>query len=133
MDDRAPLVLIAEDDPVLSEVLQFNLERAGFAVTTAESGDVAADYLRSTTFDLLISDFQMPGLSGEQVCQVAREELQLTDLPILLCTAKGLEIDVDRLQSKYRPRAVIFKPFSMRDIVALARSLTENCMVGVPG
>ena len=127
MEDRVLQVLIAEDDSVLADVLQFNLQRAGFAVTTVESGDAAVEQLRTGTFDLLISDFQMPGLTGEQVCQVVREELKLTDLPILLCTAKGLEIDADRLQSKYRTAAVIFKPFSMRNIVSLARSLTETC------
>ena len=96
MENRVLQVLIAEDDSVLADVLQFNLQRAGFAVTTVESGDAAVEQLRTGTFDLLISDFQMPGLTGEQVCQVAREELKLTDLPILLCTAKGLEIDAEQ-------------------------------------
>jgi len=124
LEDQIPQILIAEDDPVLADVLQFNLQRAGFGVTTAEGGEAAVEQLRCANYDLLITDFQMPGMSGEQVCQAVREELKLTTLPILLCTAKGLEIDVDRLQTEYQTGAVLFKPFSMRDIVALARSLT---------
>lgn len=116
-------VLIAEDNRVLADVLRFNLQRAGFVVTVALNGTLALDRLRSETFDLLITDYQMPECNGEQLCQAIREELYLNELPILMCSAKGLELDVDLLMSRYGVTKIIYKPFSMREIVSLASGL----------
>ena len=124
MSDNAPRILVAEDNRVLADVLRFNLQRAGFAVTVALNGSLAVTHLQQETFDLVITDFQMPGVNGEQLCQVIRRELQLDQLPILMCSAKGLELDIELLKSEFGVSQVISKPFSMREIVAIAQSLT---------
>jgi CheY-like chemotaxis protein len=124
MDENGPRILVAEDNSVLADVLRFNLQRAGFAVTVATNGAIAINYLQQEPFDLLITDFQMPGVNGEQLCKVIRGELQLDQLPILMCSAKGLELDIGSLKSEYGVTQVISKPFSMREIVALAQKLT---------
>ena len=124
MSDNAPRILVAEDNRVLADVLRFNLQRAGFAVTVALNGSIAVTHLQQETFDLLITDFQMPGVNGEQLCQVIRKELQLDQLPILMCSAKGLELDIESLKAEFGVSQVISKPFSMREIVAIAQSLT---------
>lgn len=117
---------MAEDNRVLADVLRFNLQRAGFAVTVALDGNLAIQHLRRDNFDLLITDFQMPGANGEQLCQLVRGELQLDQLPILMCSAKGLELNIDTLKSTYGVSQVIYKPFSMRQIVAFAQTLTAS-------
>ncbi|MGN6136504.1 MAG: response regulator [Aureliella sp.] len=126
MDGNAPRILVAEDNRVLADVLRFNLQRAGFAVTVALDGNLAIQHLRRDNFDLLITDFQMPGANGEQLCQLVRGELQLDQLPILMCSAKGLELNIDTLKSTYGVSQVIYKPFSMRQIVAFAQTLTAS-------
>lgn len=126
MAENAPRILVAEDNRVLADVLRFNLQRAGFAVTVALNGTIAIAHLQQEVFDLLITDFQMPGVNGEQLCQFVREELKLDQLPILMCSAKGLELDIESLKSEYGVSQVIDKPFSMRQIVALAQTLIAS-------
>ncbi len=116
-------VLVAEDNRVLSDVLRFNLERNGYAVTTARNGLDAMEQLAQHPFDLLITDFQMPGANGDEIIRFARQTLQLDELPIVMCSAKGLELDMARLQAEWQVSRVIFKPFSMREILHLIGEL----------
>jgi DNA-binding response OmpR family regulator len=126
MSEQNNSILVAEDNTVLRDVLRFNLQRAGFDVTVAENGRVAADYLEARAFDLLITDYQMPELDGEGLCRVAREQLALSELPILMCSAKGLELDTEMLRERYQVSKVLYKPFSMKEIVALAQELIAS-------
>jgi CheY-like chemotaxis protein len=126
MEDNAPKILVAEDNRVLADVLRFNLQRAGFAVTVALNGAIAIEHLQQGVFDLLITDFQMPGMNGQQLCEVIRRELRLDQLPILMCSAKGLELDVELLKSEYGVCQIIDKPFSMRQIISIAQTLTAS-------
>ena len=114
-------VLIAEDNRVLSDVLSFNLVRAGFEAIVALDGQQAIAQLQSRAFDAVLTDFQMPGATGEELCRFIRQDLQLAQLPILMCSAKGLELDVEQLKSQWGITAVIYKPFSVRDIIARLR------------
>ena len=119
-------VLIAEDNKVLGDVLRFNLERGGFQVTLARSGDAAAKLFSADTYDLLITDVQMPGLSGLELCEWIRCELGNTSLPIIICSARGFELNEAELRHKYGLVELIFKPFSVRDVIAKANRLLSN-------
>jgi DNA-binding response OmpR family regulator len=118
-------ILIAEDNQILSDVLRFNLLRAGFQVTIALNGELAAQYLRNEKYDLLLTDYQMPLVNGEELCEITRHELQLK-IPIVMCSAKGLELNTEELKEKYQLAEILYKPFSMREIVALAEKLLQN-------
>ncbi|WP_162006581.1 response regulator [Roseimaritima sediminicola] len=120
-------VLVAEDNRVLSDVLRFNLQRAGFEVAVARDGLQAMAELRGSQFDLLITDFQMPGANGEQLCQFVRQDLGDASLPILICSAKGLELDAEQMRKRYQVEHIIYKPFSMREIVKLANAAVDGC------
>ena len=124
MDRMNSRVLIVEDNRVFANVLRFNLERAGFMVTVAYDGTQAIATLQHGHFDLLITDFQMPDINGDQLCRVVRGQLRLEHLPIVICSAKGCEISAAQLQADYRVRHVIFKPFSMRDIISIVQTIT---------
>lgn len=123
MNQVAGRILIAEDNGLLSEVLCFNLKNAGFEVTAVENGLIAIEKLRAASFDLLITDYQMPGVDGAELCKAVRTELHLSHMPILMCSAKGLEINVEKLRSDFGVSRLLFKPFSMREIVAAAYDL----------
>jgi two-component system alkaline phosphatase synthesis response regulator PhoP len=119
MSASTPMVLIAEDNFVLARVLKFNLERAGCQVSVVHNGADAVRLLREQRYDLLLTDHQMPQVSGGELCRIVRQDLGLADLPIVMCSAKGLELDVERLRTEYQLMHLFFKPFSVRDIVAL--------------
>jgi two-component system OmpR family response regulator len=116
-------VLIAEDNRVFGDVLKFNLERHGLDVTLMRTGDAAARALAEQTFDLLLTDIEMPGMRGDELCRLARQQLNLASLKIVVCSARGLELDQDYLKNALAVSAIVFKPFSMRDIFKLLDSL----------
>lgn len=119
-------VLIAEDDPAMLNVMRFNLERAGFEVETAANGLEATRLFDEQTFDLVITDLQMPRMSGEEVCQHIRRQAGPSKVAIVVCTAKGLEIDTARMFVDYELEQVLFKPFSPAEMVSLAKSALDS-------
>jgi two-component system alkaline phosphatase synthesis response regulator PhoP len=116
-------ILVAEDNTVLGDVIRFNLQRAGFDVTLARDGDKASELLAEQPFDILITDYEMPGLNGEELCEFARNTLQLSALKIVMCTAKGYELKREHLQAQFNIECFLHKPFSMRDLIKLLESL----------
>lgn len=119
-------VLIAEDNVVLGDVVRFNLERSGFEVTLARTGDDALHQVSSQTFDILVTDYEMPGVNGAELCRVIREELKQEDLRILMCSAKGLELNRDELSDRYGLEAILFKPFSIRELTGLLNKMESR-------
>ncbi len=115
-------ILVAEDNRVMSDVIRFNLEQAGFDVTVASNGRRAADLMETGQFDLLITDYQMPEMSGEELCRHIRQDQQHADVPILLCSAKGYELDLTQLAEELKIAKVLFKPFSPTELVDFVRS-----------
>jgi len=120
---EATRILIAEDNVVLGDVIRFNLERSGYAVTVARNGIEALRQVACQPFDLLVTDYEMPGVNGEELCYQVRKVLKLHDIKMVLCSAKGLEIDHEALKAKYAISAIVSKPFSIRDLVALLGKL----------
>ena len=119
----AKRILIAEDNVVLGDVIRFNLERAGYAVSLVRNGIEAIRLVASQPFDILVTDYEMPGVNGEELCYHVRNVLKLDALSIVMCSAKGLEIDRESLKSKYVIHSIISKPFSIRDLVSLLGKL----------
>ena len=66
-------ILVCEDNPALSAVVSFNLVRAGFQVTTVANGRLALEALQKDSFDLILSDQQMPMMTGIQLCEHVRQ------------------------------------------------------------
>lgn len=120
-------VLVAEDDRVMGDVIRFNLERAGYRVTVARNGTEAWELLKSTTFHVLVTDYQMPGMNGEEVCRTFRANFPKTHLPIVLLSARGLELNVVRMKQELGIETLMFKPFSPRELVeAVGQSLLKT-------
>lgn len=112
-------VLIAEDNGVLGDVIHFNLQRVGLDVVLTKNGHDAASLLSSSCFDVLVTDYEMPIIKGEELCRIAREDLNLQSLVIVMCSAKGLELNREQLKVRYNIADVLFKPFSVRDLTDL--------------
>ncbi len=127
MIDSRNRILVAEDNVAMLSVIRFTLERAGFEVTTAPSGQAAWDLLQQHEFDLLVSDFQMPGITGGDLCQRVREHPRLAAMPVILLTAKGLELDLTRYRDQLSVSAIMAKPFSPRE---LTRTVQDCLAVG---
>ncbi|OYW24955.1 MAG: hypothetical protein B7Z55_00730 [Planctomycetales bacterium 12-60-4] len=123
-----PRILVAEDNLVLADVLRFNLERGGFDVHVANSGTLAAEALRKGQFDAILTDYQMPGINGEDLCRLARSDSRHADVPVFLISAKCFELDVVLLMQELSLTKVFSKPFSPRDIVKAVRDAVIPAM-----
>jgi CheY-like chemotaxis protein len=121
-------ILVAEDNAALAIVVRFHLERAGFAVVTAADGDEMWERLQAEPFDLVVTDQQMPGATGCEVCQRMRKDPALADLPVVMLTAKGLEMELGWLRDELGVREVLPKPFSLQELV----ETVENCLAAAP-
>jgi CheY-like chemotaxis protein len=125
LDDRFT-VLIVEDNRAMTQVLRFNFERAGFSTAVAFDGVEAVRQLEERDFDLVITDLQMPAMDGGELCRHVREVMENKELPIILCSAKGMEVDAAHLVITYDVSHVFYKPISPQAVVSFARSLLDT-------
>ena len=123
MSDSAKRVLVAEDNPGLAHVLRFKLGQMGLDVTVARDGDQAWERAQAGSFDLVISDQQMPGLLGTELLTRMREMPQYAETPFVMVTAKALELDIRDLEEQLRIAAVFSKPYSPMRLAATVERL----------
>ena len=112
----------------LAGVICFNLVRAGFEVTSVSNGRLALEALEKGSFDLVLSDQQMPMMTGIQLCENFRQLPAHRRTPFILLTAKCMEIDVGRLQEKLNVSAALPKPFSPSELInCIEEALAAGC------
>jgi CheY-like chemotaxis protein len=95
-DAERPCVLVADDARVMRMLLRTWLERLGCIVVEATSGTDALAALRQASFDAALLDIHMPGVTGLQVLDQARNDPRLKALPIIIITTLGHAVDVER-------------------------------------
>ena len=119
-------VLLAEDDPATAALVRFNLEHAGFRVTVVRNGRLALQHAERNRVDLVVTDHQMPEMDGVEWCRRLRQHPDYAGIPIVFCTAKGMEIDPAELRDELGVADILFKPFSPAELVrALARCVAH--------
>jgi sigma-B regulation protein RsbU (phosphoserine phosphatase) len=87
-------LLVVDDNEMNRDMLSRRLQRQGYDVVVARDGNCARELLRDGSFDLVLLDVLMPGLSGLQVLKVIRESQSATDLPVIMATARGESEDI---------------------------------------
>ena len=118
-------ICVVEDEPGIAEVLQYNLEREGFDVATEARGDDALDHLRRQPPDLLVLDLMLPGLDGLELLRCLRRDPRTAQLPTLILTARGEE--VDRVVGlELGADDYVTKPFSPREVVLRVKSILRR-------
>jgi CheY-like chemotaxis protein len=128
MTNEKAKVLVCEDNVALSGVICFNLVRAGFDVTSVANGRLALDALTKSQFDLVLSDQQMPMMTGIQLCENIRQLPGHRKTPFILLTAKCMEIDLPKLQQQLKISAALPKPFSPSELVnCIEEALAAGC------
>jgi two-component system, chemotaxis family, chemotaxis protein CheY len=110
-------ILIAEDNQALSSVLRFNLERAGHEVTVADDGAIAFELIQDSQFDVILTVQQMPRMTGHEFCTRMREMENYSSIPVIMLTAKGLELELSELKNELGISSTFIKPFSPSAVV----------------
>jgi len=127
MNDKARILLV-EDNVALSGVICFNLVRAGYQVTAVGNGRDAIEALQRGHFDLILSDQQMPKMTGIQLCEHVREVPEYQHTPFILLTAKCMELDVVKLRQRLNLSVALPKPFSPSELLTcIEECLSSKC------
>lgn len=114
---RKPSILVVEDDTDIQQLVSYNLIKAGFNVTCADTGEEALQLLGREQVDAMVLDLMLPGKDGNEVCRAVRSQEAIKGLPIIMLTAKSEEDDiVSGLECGADD--YVTKPFSPRVLIA---------------
>jgi len=118
-------ILVVEDDKHIAKLLKYNLEKAGFACFTAEDGEAAVKFLSGKQVDLVILDIMLPKMDGFEACRLIKQDAKLKDIPIIMLTAKGEE--VDRVVGlELGADDYVVKPFSPRELILRIKAILKR-------
>jgi phosphate regulon transcriptional regulator PhoB len=118
-------VLVVDDEPDIVELVSYNLTKEGFEVSSASDGEEALNRIRKGSFDFLVLDLMLPGIQGVELCRILRNDPKTKNLPIIMLTAKGEEVD-RVLGLEIGADDYITKPFSPRELVARIRAVLRR-------
>ncbi|MBU4317145.1 MAG: response regulator transcription factor [Proteobacteria bacterium] len=118
-------ILAVEDDEDILELIRYNLEKEGYRVETAETGEAAVRKADAESFDLMLLDLMLPGMDGLEVARRLKKNIRTQTLPIIMITAKGEESDIVT-GLELGADDYITKPFSPRVMIARVRSILRR-------
>ncbi|NLW59374.1 MAG: response regulator transcription factor [Firmicutes bacterium] len=118
-------ILIIEDEPNIIELVTYNLEKEGWLVSKAQTGEEGWEKIQAEHPDLILLDLMLPGIDGMEICRRTRQNKLTRDIPIIILTAKAEEADrVLGLESGADD--YVTKPFSPRELIARIRAVLRR-------
>ena len=116
-ETRVRNIIIVEDDEDIADSIRYNLEREGFRVRVATTGEDALELIFNGPPNLILLDLNLPHMSGFEICRRLRAEMPTAHIPIIMLTARADEAD-KVLGLNMGADDYITKPFGMRELVA---------------
>ena len=114
-------VLVVDDEDHILRVVSYKLRGSGYIVLEANDGEEAWEILQSQHADLVITDQQMPFMTGLELVETMRTRPETRDIPVLMLTARGFRLEAEELQ-RADVVAMIAKPFSPRLLLSQVRA-----------
>src|SRR4051812_8241254 len=123
-------VLVIDDSPTITKVVQLVLTKSGYEVQTAADGELGLSSVRDRRPDLILLDFVMPRMNGYQFCRELTADPKLRDIPVVLMSAKGDQVG-ERFVKVMGIVDYITKPFSPEAITAVVQHTVGKYAPGV--
>jgi len=120
-------ILVVEDEEDIAELIRFNLDREGYRVFTAASGEAGLAEAARQDPDLVLLDLMLPGMNGLEVCRRLKADSGTAKIPVVMVTARGEEADVVT-GLELGADDYVTKPFSPRVLLARARAVLRRRM-----
>jgi len=111
-------ILIVEDEPHVVRVMKLSLEENGYSIMVAHNGEQALEKLNDGLPDLLITDINMPRMSGDILCEKIEEDIPDRQFPILVLTSKT-EIEHREWTANMKNTYFLEKPVSIRKLIKM--------------
>ena len=130
MDKNAYNILVIEDEPDISELIEYNLSQSGYRIIISDNGEKGLELSRKYLPDLILLDLMLPGIHGIDVCRVLKNDKETSNISIIILTALGQEEDIIK-GLETGADDYVTKPFSVPVLEAriesvLRRSNKEN-------
>ncbi|MFH1090306.1 MAG: response regulator, partial [Pseudomonadota bacterium] len=120
-----PTVLVVEDEKDILDLVEYNLQQAGFNVLTALEGATALNLIKKNKPDLVVLDLMLPGVDGKEVCRRLKQDESTRRIPVIMLTAKTEEID--RIVGfELGADDYMTKPFSPRELVLRIKAIIKR-------
>ena len=117
-----PLILVVDDESHILHVVELKLRNAGFEVVTAMDGEEGLEIAVQQKPDLVITDLQMPVMSGTALCAAMKAHPATQHTPALVITARGFKLEQEALDTT-NIQAVLSKPFSPREVLCCVNEI----------
>lgn len=127
-ESRPPRILLVDDEEAIQKLLTFPMEQEGYTIVQARDGEEALERFREQSFDLVVLDIMLPGMSGTDVCRIIRTE---STVPIIMLTAKSDEFD-KVLGLEIGADDYITKPFSIREFRSRVKAQLRRAQMAGP-
>jgi two-component system phosphate regulon response regulator PhoB len=118
-------LLIVEDEEDIQELLTYNLQKEGYQVQVASTGEEALKAVRGQTPDMILLDLMLPGIDGLEICRILKHNADTRAVPVIMVTAKGEESDVIA-GLELGAEDYVTKPFSHKVLVARIRAVMRR-------
>ena len=123
-------VLVVEDEEDIMEVIRFNLEKEGYEVNQALSGEKALQVIENNLPSLVLLDLMLPGINGLDLCRIFKQNDRTKAIPVIMLTAKSEDADIVA-GLEMGAEDYITKPFSPRGLLARVRTVLRRRETGV--
>ena len=124
-------ILLCDDEPHILRAAEFKFKRAGYEVHTASDGEEGWQQVQAIEPDIVVTDCQMPRLSGLGLAERIKQHPQIADLPVIMLSAKGFELSPEELREQFGIRCLMAKPFSPRELFARVEAVLAGEKVSV--
>lgn len=121
----SPLILLADDEPHITHIISLKLKRAGYEVMAVEDGEMAFKAAVEHRPDAIVTDLQMPYLSGIELAEQLSKNERCKDIPIILLTARGYAVQ-EELGRLPAIKKLLSKPFSAKDLLKDINDLLQT-------
>tara|TARA_Y100000814_G_scaffold289860_1_gene263447 strand:+ start:88 stop:774 length:687 start_codon:yes stop_codon:yes gene_type:complete len=118
-------ILIVDDEQDIRNLLKFNLDNENYKTILIEDGETAISEARKNNPDLIILDLMLPGIQGLDVCRILKNSDDTSNIPILMLTAKGEEVDIVKGLELGADDYVV-KPFSVKVLLARVNNILKR-------
>ncbi len=118
-------ILIIQDSPSVNAMLKFRLEGGGFSVETVETGEEGVEKAKAGQYQLILLDYNLPGIDGGEVCRILRKEEKTRNTPIVLMSAKDRD-ELCKIAADVGADGFIGLPFEGKEFIEKIEGFIRN-------
>ena len=128
----AKKIVLCDDEVHILRAAEFKLKRAGYEIRCASDGQEGWELIQEELPDIVITDLQMPRMTGLELARKLRENEATRDLPVLMLSAKGFEVEHTEQARQCGIIGVLAKPFSPRELLKIVEQILESGTAELP-